>query len=143
MLFSAEQPLCCFCAEIKVHKMERNFLEIYFRINKKHWDQEPPEGVPWVSTIHQGAPRPPGMPCWLVPTSCPPDPNSNSINTYFWRKNKRGSYIASYDTEPPPPPILHGRPDLELVWGCGEGNLCSFSSPILLHRQFHDAPYQE
>ena len=32
------------------------------------------------------------------------------------------------------------RLDLESVWGSGEGDLRSSSSPILLHRQFHDAP---
>ena len=41
---------------------------------------------------------PSSTPWWVVPTS---------INTNFRRKNRRGSFIAFHDTEPPPPPVLH------------------------------------
>jgi hypothetical protein len=36
-----------------------------------------------------------------------------------------------------------GRPDLESVWGSGEGDLHLLSSPTYLHRQFHDALHRE
>ena len=34
------------------------------------------------------------------------DLNSNSISSISWRKNQRESFIAFYDTEPPPSPNL-------------------------------------
>ena len=33
-MFSAELPWCCFCAEIKVLGMERNFARIFHTINE-------------------------------------------------------------------------------------------------------------
>ena len=42
-MFSAELPWCCFCAEIKVLGIGRNFLEIFYGINKKYWNEDPPE----------------------------------------------------------------------------------------------------
>jgi hypothetical protein len=46
MLYSAELPWRCFCAEIKVLEMARNFLENFYGIKEKYWSQEPPEGAP-------------------------------------------------------------------------------------------------
>ena len=43
-LFSAEQSWCCFCAEIKVLGMERNFARIFYVNEENFWSQEPPEG---------------------------------------------------------------------------------------------------
>ena len=51
-LFSAELPWCCFCVEIKVLGFGRNFLENYFAINKKYWNQDPLEGGGWLPTRH-------------------------------------------------------------------------------------------
>ena len=60
----AKLPWCCFCVEIKVLEMERNFARI-FNINNKN------ERGPWVGTTHQGAPPSPGAPRWVVPTWWP------------------------------------------------------------------------
>ena len=47
-MFAAELPWCCFCAEIKVLGLERNFARIFYTIKENFWSQEPLEG---------GAPR--------------------------------------------------------------------------------------
>ena len=65
-LFPAELPWCCFCAEIKVLGMERNFARIVYTINKNFWSQDLPEGGTWVGTTHQGAP-----PSWRTQVGCP------------------------------------------------------------------------
>src|SRR5215216_2467779 len=73
-LFSAELPWCCFCAEIKVLGMGRNFARIFYINKEKYWSQEPPDGGTWVGTTHQGTPPPPGVPRWVVPTCWPRRP---------------------------------------------------------------------
>ena len=90
-----------------------------------------------------GEHNPPGAPRWVVPTWWPTNPNSNSLNTYFWRKNREE--VSSRFVIQSHRHLLFfiGRPDLESVWGTKEGNLQSLSSPTLLHRQFHDAPHRE
>ena len=55
-MFSAELPWCCFCAEIKVLGMERNFARIFYINNKNFWSQDLPERGNWVGTTHQGTP---------------------------------------------------------------------------------------
>ena len=105
-MFSAELPWCCFCAELKVLGMEQNFLENCFTIKEKYWSQEPPEGDPWVSTTHQGAPllaRPSG----LFPPGGPADPKTDAIKSYFSEKKTREKIIAFHEPEPPSPPVLH------------------------------------
>ena len=64
-LFSAELPWCCFCAEIKVLGMERNFARNFYTINKNFWRQDPLEGGTWVGNTHQGAP-----PSWRAQVGC-------------------------------------------------------------------------
>ena len=56
------------------NKSSQNWTKLFgdlFQNKKKYWSQEPPEGVPWLGTIHQGAPPPPGAPWWVVPTMWP------------------------------------------------------------------------
>ena len=104
-LFSAELPWCCFCAEIKVLGMERNFARIFY-INKENlWSHDPPEGGTWVGTTHQGAPQ--ARPGGLSPPGGPADPETDAIKSYFPHKNRGERIIAFHETEPPPSPVLH------------------------------------
>ena len=105
-LFSAELPWCCFCAEIKVLGMERNFARIFYINNKNFWSQDPPEGAPGWAQCTRARPllaRPGG----LSPPGGPAGPETDAIKSYFWRKNEGESFIMFHDTEPPPPPVLH------------------------------------
>ena len=80
----------------------------------------------------------------LSPPGGPTDPETNAIKSHISRKEIREKEL---------PPSMRwsrrhllffiGRPDLESVWGFGEGYLRSSSSPTLLHRQFHDALHRE
>ena len=45
-------------------------------------------------------------PSGLCPPGGPADPESNSINTYFSRKNQGERIIMIHETEPPPSPVL-------------------------------------
>ena len=65
-LFSVELPRCCFCAEIKVLGMERNFARTFYIIKENFWSQDPPESGPWVGTTHQGVP-----PSWRAQVGVP------------------------------------------------------------------------
>ena len=85
-LFSVELPWCYFCAEIKVHIMERNFLRIFYIKNKNFWSQDPSERGPWVGTTHQGAPPSPGVPRWVVRTWWPRRPQPWHYNFLFSEK---------------------------------------------------------
>ena len=85
-MFSAELPWCCFCAEIKVLGMERNFARIFYTINKNFWSQEPSEGAPgWAQPTRARPPllarlgglSPPGGPAHL---------ETDAIKSYFSRK---------------------------------------------------------
>ena len=88
-LFSAELPWCCFCAEIKVLGMERNFARIFYINNKNFWSQDPPEGSPWLGTTHQGAPPLLACPGGLSPPGGPADPETGAIKSYFFQKKSR------------------------------------------------------
>ena len=142
-LFSAELPWCCFCAKIKVHGIKRNFARIFHGIKENFWSQELPEGGTWVGTTHQGAPTPQARPGGLFPPGGPAGPQTDAIKSYFSRKI--GEKELSRSTRRSRRHLLFfiGRPDLESVWGSGEGDLRSLSSPTHLHRQFHDAPHRE
>ena len=85
-LFSAELSWCCFCAEIKVLGMERNFARNLYIIYKKFWSQDLPERGPWVATTHQGAPPFLARPGGLYPPGGPADPETDAIKSYFSRK---------------------------------------------------------
>ena len=85
-LFSAELPWCCFCVEIKILGMERNFTENIFGINKKYWRKNQGQG---------STPSPRGWEACLPPWARPPaswarwgstDVNSNSIYSRSGRK---------------------------------------------------------
>ena len=138
MLFSAELPWCCFCVEIKVLGMERNFARIFYTINNNFWSQDPPG---WAQPTRA---RPPllARPGGLSPPDGPADPDSNSISTYFSRKKQGDRIIAIDETKPPSPPILHREARSGVRLGLQRGGSCSSSLPTLLHRQFHDAPHR-
>ena len=143
-LFSAELPWCCFCAEIKVLGMERNFARNFYIINKNFWSQDLPERGPWVGTTHQGAPPSPGAPKWVVPTWWPVDPDSDAIKSHYSRKKIREKELSRSTRRSRHQALFFlGGEDLESVWGSGEGDLRSSPSSALLHCQFHDAPHRE
>ena len=106
-LFSAELPWCCFCAEIKVLGMERNFARNFYIIYKNFWSKDLPERGPWVGTTHPGAPSLLARPGGLSPPGGPADSNVDTIKSHLEKKNKGERIIAFHETEPPPPPILH------------------------------------
>ena len=106
-LFSVELPRCCFCAEIKVLGMERNFARNFYIINKNFWSQDLPERGTWVGTTHQGAPPSPGAPRCVVPTWWPRRPLNQRYKILFsikksGRKNycdpRDGAAITSYSS---------------------------------------------
>mgnify|MGYP005823621925 CR=1 FL=1 len=138
MLFSAELPWCCFCAAIEVlgrssrngRKFARNFYIIY----KNFWSQDLPGRGPWMGTTHQGAPPLLARPGGLSPPGGPADPKTDAIKSYFSRKNQGERIIASTRRSRRHLLFFIGRPDLESVWGSGEGDLRSSSSPTLIHR---------
>ena len=143
--FSAELPCCCFCAEIKVLRIGQNFLEIYFTINKKNTRAKNhrrgcPGWARYTRVRHPLQARPGGL--WLP--RGPPNPNYNSINTYFRREKIREEVLLRFTRRSRRHLLFFiGMPDLEPVRGSGEGNLHSSSSPTLLHRQLNDAPHRE
>ena len=132
-LFSAELSWCCFRAEIKVLGMVRNFARIFYINKENFWSQEPPEGGTWVGTTHQDAPL---QACLggLSPPGGPADLNPDTINSYFRRKIKEKELSPSTRRSRRQALFFIGRADLESVWGSGEGDLRSSSSPTLLHR---------
>ena len=104
MLFSAELPWCYLCAETNILGMTWNFTEQLFGKYEKYLQKMKTRG-PTPCSRGWGAPpwaRPPTSwaPWW------PSDANSNSIYWLSRRKNQRESFIAFYDTEPPPSPNL-------------------------------------
>ena len=85
------------------NKTSRNDLEIhgdYFLKIRKILAKESRPGGP--HPVHEGGGAPPAS--W--PPWCSTDLNSNSIYSLSGRKNQREGFIAFYDKEPPPPPIL-------------------------------------
>ena len=79
----------------------------------------------------------------LYPPGGPADLNPDTKNFYFQRKNREKELSHSTRRSRRHLLFFFGRPDLESVWGSGEGDLRSSSSPTLLHHQFHDAPHRE
>ena len=114
-LFSAELPWCCFCLEIKVLGMERNFARIFIS-NKRI------SGAKTYRRGHLGGHNPPGRapsagaPRWVVPTWCPADPETNAIKSYFRRTKSGRKIITIHETELPPSPVLprEGRSGVRL-----------------------------
>ena len=102
-LFSAELPWCCFCVEIKVLGMERDFARIFYTNNKNFWSQDLPERGTWVRTTHQGAPPLLARPGGLSPPGGPADPETDAIKSYFARKNDGQIIIAIHERETPSP----------------------------------------
>ena len=105
-LFSVELPWCCFCAEIKILGMERNFARNFYTINKNFWSQDPPEGAPgWAQPTR--APPLLAHPGGLSPPGGLADPETYAIKSYFSRKNQGERIITFHETKPPSPPVLH------------------------------------
>ena len=124
--------------------LEPNFARIFFTIKENFWSQEPPEGGTWVGTTHQGMPPSPGTPRWVFPTWWPRWwPPWYYKFTLFQKQIREKELSRSTRRSRRQALFFLGRADLESVWGSGEGDLHSSSSPILLHRQFHDAPHRE
>ena len=127
-LFSAELPWCCFCAEIKVLEMERNFAETFYAIKEKYWSQEPSEGGTWVGTTHQGMPPIQACPGGLSPPGGPIDPKTDAIKSYFSKKKIKEKEL-SRSTRQSRCHLLFfiGRPDLESVLGLRRGGSLIFA----------------
>ena len=106
-LFSTELPWCCFCAEIKVLGMERNFTRIFLYNKREFPEPRTTGGGTWLGTTHQGAPPPLGAPRWVVPTWWPRRPWNRWYKSHFSRKNQGERIILFHETEPPSPPVLH------------------------------------
>ena len=106
-LFSTELPWCCFCAEIKVLGMERNFARIFYINNTNFWSQDPPERDPWVGTTHQGAPPLLARPGGLYPPGGPADDPPDTIKSHYSRKNQGERIITFHEMKLSSPPVLH------------------------------------
>ena len=115
-----------------------NSTKVIFGNNKKYWKKNLHQGGLHLSTRVGGAP-----PASWAPWSST-DLNSNSIYSRSGRKKIREKDSSRFMIRSRSHLLFFlGRADLESVWGSGEGDLRSSSSPTLLHRQFHDAPHRE
>ena len=130
-LFSAELPWCCFCAEIQVLRMERNFARNFYEINKNLWSQDLPERGTWVGTIHQGAPPSLGAPWWVVPTWWPRRRPPRYYKITLFQKNQGVRINAFHKTEPPPSPVLprEGRSGVRLGLQRGGSSFFVITNP--------------
>jgi hypothetical protein len=79
----------------------------------------------------------------LSPTGDPADPETDAIKSYFPEKIREKELSCFTRRSRRHLLFFIGRPDLESVWGSGEGDLRSSLSPTSLHHQFHDAPHRE
>ena len=95
MLFSAELPWCCFICRKQIFSVwpenPREVLEKIIKNPRQIWRP----GGPHPS--HEGGGAPPGAPPTSTPTPYIPSREE---------KNQGESFIAFYDTEPPPSPNL-------------------------------------
>ena len=130
-LFSAELPWCCFCAEIKVLGMERNFARNFYTINKNFWSQDLPERAPWVGTTHQGAPPLLARPGGLYPPGGPADDPHDTIKSHISKKNQGERIITFHETERPPSPVLprEGRSGVRLGLRRGGSSFFVITNP--------------
>ena len=102
---------------------------------------------------HLGGHNPPGCASPPPPQAhpggcCPPrglaDPQTDAIKSHIFTKKIKEKELSRFMRRSCRRLLFFiGRPDLESVWGSGEGDLRSSSSPTHLHRQFHDAPHRE
>ena len=142
-LFSAELPWCCFCAEIKVLGMERNFARNFYKIKEDFGAKTHQRGAPgWAQPTRA---RPPllARPGGLYPLGGPADDPPDTINSHYSKKIRKKELSRFTRRSRRQALFFLGRADLESVWGSREGDLRSSSSPTHLHRQFHDAPHRE
>ena len=80
--------------------------EALFGINKNLWVKEIHQGAQGLSTRQGGAPTVGCAPYLVVPPGPPPTSTPILYIPSCGEKNHRGSFIAFYDTEPPPSPNL-------------------------------------
>ena len=138
-MFSAELPWYCFCAEIKVLGMERNFARNFYIINKNFWSQDPSRGR------HLGEHNRPGRAplSWCAQVGCAhlvaPQTLIPTLQNPIFGEKIREKELSCFTRRGRRLLFFIRRPDLEPVWGFGERDLRSLSSPTLLDRQFHDA----
>ena len=130
-MFSVELPWCCFCAEIKVHGIERNFARIFYINNKNFWSQDPPERGLWVGTTYQGAPPFLAHPGGLYPPDGPADDPRDTIKSHISRKNEEKRIIAIHETEPAPSPVhpREGRSGVHLGLRRGGSSFFVITNP--------------
>ena len=102
------------------NKSSRNVLKIYgdfSGIKEKYLRKDPPEGACQWATSPQAAATPLGRAVGACGAHvAPPPPNSALYLPSRPEKNQREGFIAFYDTEAPPPPVLHleGRSGVRL-----------------------------
>ena len=128
------------------NKSSRNgtkLFEVFYTNNKNFWSQDPSERGLWVGNTHQGAPPLLARPGGLYPPGGPADDPLDTIKSHISRKNREKELSWSTRQSRRQALFFLGRADLESVWGSGEGDLRSSSSPTHLHHQFHDAPHRE
>ena len=135
-LFSAELPWCCFCAEIKVLGMERNFARNFYIIYKNFWSQDLLERGPgWAQPTRA---HPPLLaPRWVAPTWWPHRRPRDNIKSCYSRKNQGERIIAIHETEPPPSPVLprEGRSRVRLGLRRGGSSFFVITNPPLIRLQ--------
>ena len=121
MLFSEELPWCYFCAQIKVLGMTWKFTRIFCGIYKKYWRKNQPKEWSEEPTSPPCAPPWPRLAGLWGPRSSTAS-NSSSIQSLSSGKNQGEEFIAFYDTEAPPPPVLplEGRSGVRLGLRRGE-----------------------
>ena len=105
-MFSAELPWCYFCAETKALGMTRKSMEIIFGIYKKYWQKMKTRGPTPCPRGWGARPPPRERPLSRGPTGASPTSTPTLYIPFHGQKNQRGSFIAFYNTEPPPSPNL-------------------------------------
>ena len=142
-LFSAELAWCCFLCRNRSSRNGTKLCEDFLYNKREFLEPRTTEGG------HLGGHNPPGRACpqacpgGLSPPGGPADPEIDAIKSYFSRKIKEKELSRSMRRSRRHLLFSIGRPDLESVWGSGEGDLRSSSPPTNLHRQFHVAPHRE
>ena len=117
-------------------------METRFGINKKYWRKNQPKGAQTLATRVGVHPTPWARPLPHGPPGAPP----NSTPTLYIRargeKNQREGFIAFYDTEPPPSPVLPREGRSGVRSGLRRGESIAIVSLTILHHQFHDAHHR-
>ena len=91
-LYSTELPWCCFCVEIKVLEMERNFVRIFLSIIRISGAKTCRRGAPGWAQPTRAFPPLLARPGGLYPPGGPVDNPPDTIKSHYsrketWRKN--------------------------------------------------------